>query len=73
MERITPVQMKSQNLVKVGEWGFGSQSTSGEIVCRKEDREAVTAAYDAIGDGDLSSGVLDGVIAAGGRHVVIEY
>jgi hypothetical protein len=73
MERITPSEMKRQNLVKIGDWGFGTASSSGEIVCRREDREAVQAAYDAIPESDMSSGVLDNVIAAGGKHVVIEW
>jgi hypothetical protein len=54
--------------VIIGEWGWGARSC-GHIVCRKDDRDAVKAAYDAIEEGDLSSEVLDGVKAAGGWYV----
>jgi len=70
MRTITRSEMKTEGKVVVGEWGFGSSSTSGHIICKPEDRAEVQAAYDEIEEGDLSSGVLDGVIAAGGEHVV---
>jgi hypothetical protein len=68
--QITKQQMQAEGLVIVGEWGNGTPSTSGHIVCQPENRNAVQAAYDAIEDGDLGPDVLDAVIAAGGEHVV---
>jgi hypothetical protein len=70
MRQITKQQMQAEGLVVVGEWGSGTPSASGHIVCRPEDREAVQAAYSAIEDGDLGPDTLDAVIAAGGEHVV---
>jgi hypothetical protein len=70
MREITRQQLKAEGKVIVGEFGLGSARTSGHIICRPENREAVTAAYDAIREGDLNSGVLDAVVAAGGEHVV---
>ena len=62
--------LRSEGKVVVGAFGLGKANTSGDIICRPEDLEAVRAAYDAIEDDDLSPGVLDEVIAAGGEHVV---
>jgi hypothetical protein len=62
--------LKREGKIIIGEWGLGSPKTSGHIICAVADRDAVQAAYDAIREGDLSSGVLDDVIAAGGEHVV---
>lgn len=66
--QMTRNEIKSAGLAIVGEWGFGSRS-AGWIVCDPADRDAVQAAYDAIGEGDLSSDVLDAVKAVGGRYV----
>jgi hypothetical protein len=70
MREITRQQLRAEGKVIVGEFGLGSSRTSGHIICRPEDKEAVAAAYDAIREGDLGSDVLDDVIAAGGEHVV---
>jgi hypothetical protein len=67
---ITRHELRANDMVVVGDWGFGSQATSGHIVCRREDVAAVRAAYYAIEEGDLGPDVLDGVHAAGGEHVV---
>ncbi len=67
---ISRSQMKAEGKVIVGEFGLGTASTSGHIICRPEDRPAVLAAYDAIREGDLGPDVLSDVIAAGGEHVV---
>lgn len=68
--QITRSEMKSRDLVIVGEWGLGTQSSSGHIVCRREDKAAVKAAYDAIDESASDDRILDDVIAAGGEHVV---
>jgi hypothetical protein len=70
MREINRQQLRTEGKVIVGEFGLGSARTSGHVICRPEDREAVAAAYDAIREGDLSESVLDDVIAAGGEHVV---
>ena len=70
MRTITRSEMKSEGKVIVGEFGLGSASTSGHVICRPEDRKAVKAAYDAIVEGDLSQDVLADVEAVGGEHVV---
>jgi hypothetical protein len=67
MREITHQQMKAEGKVIVGEFGFGTQRSSGHIICKPEDRQAVNAAYDSIQEGDLSESVLDDVIAAGGK------
>lgn len=67
-KQMTQREIKDAGLVIVGEWGFGSRS-AGYIVCEPANREAVQAAYDAIEEGDMSSEVLDGVVAAGGQYV----
>lgn len=70
MRTMTANDLRREGQVIVGEFGFGTISTSGYIVCRPEDRAAVQAAYDEIKEGDLSEHVLDAVIAAGGEHVL---
>lgn len=67
-KQMTTREIKAAGLVVVGEWGYGS-SSAGFIVCEPSDLAAVTAAYDAIAEGDLSSTVLDAVKAAGGEYV----
>lgn len=62
--------LSAEGKIVVGQFGLGTASTSGDIICRPEDIESVRAAYDAIEDDDTSAGVLDAVIAAGGEHVV---
>lgn len=70
MRTITRSDLKREGKVIVGEFGLGTAATSGVIICRPEDREAVQAAYDAIEEGDLGPDVLSDVIEAGGEHVV---
>lgn len=70
MREVTRAHVKAEGKVVVGEWGLGTPSTSGHIICASENRDNVAAAYDAIKDGDLSSEMLDDVISAGGEHVV---
>jgi len=73
MKRITRKEFRQSGYVVVGEFGFGSPRTSGEIICDRENLAAVRLAYDSIREGDLGHGVLDDVIAAGGEHVQILY
>lgn len=58
-------QAEARGWVTVGEWGWG-RGPAHLVWCQPEDREAVRAELDALGDYDLSPGVLDGVRAAGG-------
>ena len=65
---MTRREITAAGLVIIGEFGWGSRS-AGWIVCSPDDVEAVRAAYDAIGEGDLGPNTLDGVKSAGGRYV----
>lgn len=67
---ITKAELKSRDLVIIGEWGFGTASSSGHIVAQRSNRKAVQAAYDAIDESESDDRILDDVIAAGGMHVV---
>ena len=65
---MTYTESKKAGMVTVGEWGWASATRlPGFIVCMPADRDAVTAAYDAIEEGDSSPEVLDGVKDAGGQ------
>ncbi len=66
---MTSNEAKKAGMVFVGEFGLPTWPES-QVWCRPEDREAVQSAYDSIDDSDLSSGVLDDVLAAGGVYCV---
>jgi hypothetical protein len=62
---ITREQVNDEGKVIVGKWSFGTVDGIGHIICRREDLPAVQSAY-------VRRCVLEGIIAAGGEHVVID-